>query len=171
MNIEQALLKEHTKSQTLAIQDEILRNPALFDELWQLIKSGTPPVPQRGAWVISHLGEINPDLLKPYLVDVLPLLRAPKHNAVHRALVRTLANMDIPEKYEGELYDLAISWIGSPLKPIAIRIHCMIMAARIGMPYPELREELRQVIEAHMDWGSAGYKSCGKRIIKSLKKA
>jgi hypothetical protein len=171
MNIEQALLKEHTKSQTLAIQDEILRNPALFDELWELIKSGTPPVPQRGAWVISHLGEVNPDLLKPYFADVLVLLRAPTHDAVHRALVRTLAHMDIPEEYEGELYDLAISWISSPVKPVAIRVHCMDIAARIARPYPELQDELRQVIEAQMSWGSAGYKSRGKRVIKSLKKA
>lgn len=172
MDIEAALLKEHTKVNTLAISSAILSNPALFDVLWEFVKAGKPPVPQRGAWVVSHIGEVKPDMLLPYFPDILPLLRAPKHDAVHRALVRTLAqmDMDIPEDYKGELYDLSIAWIGSPIKPIAIRIFCMDIAARIARPYPELKAELRQVIEEQMSWGSAGYKSRGKRIIKRLQK-
>lgn len=171
MDIEQALLQEHSKANTLVIRAAILDKPESFDALWQLIITGEPPLPQRGAWVLSHIGETHPEMFQPYFSEILDLLKADKHDAVHRALIRTLAQMDFPEEYEGELYDLAISWIASPAKAVAIRVFCMEVAARIAMPYPELREELCQVIEAHMSWGSAGYQSRGKRIIKSLRKA
>lgn len=171
MNIAEALLKEHSKAQTLAVCDAILKSPYLFDELWELIKSGEPPIPQRAAWVLSHLGDMNPAILYPVFAEAVALLHAPRHDAVHRALVRTMSQLKIPEDYEGELYDLSIAWIGSPLKAVALRIFCMDIAAAIAMPYPELREEIRLVIESQMDWGSAGYKSRGTRVIKRLQKA
>jgi len=171
MNIANELLKEHSKAQTLMIQGAILQSPPLFDELWELLKSGEDPIPQRAAWVLSHLGDRNPGIIVPVMREALALLQEPKHDAVHRALVRTMSRQKIPEDYEGELYDLSIAWIASPLKAVAIRIYCMEIASGIAMPYPELRDEVRMVIEAQMTWGSAGYKSRGNRVIKRLKRA
>ncbi len=155
---------------TMALSSQIVGDKQLFDDLWKLIREGTPPIPQRAAWVLSYTLESNPALMEPYFGDVLPLLRKEKHDAVHRALIRSLGFIKIPEEIEGELYDLALAWIASPAKAVALRIFSMDVAANIAMPYPELRDEVVAVIEAQMDWGSAGYKSRGKRVIKRLKK-
>jgi hypothetical protein len=61
-----------------------------------------------------------------------------------------------------------LQWLRSAKVAVAIQVWCMDIAARIAMPYPELREELAFVIEAQLPYGSAGFVSRGKKILKQL---
>jgi len=170
MNLKKELAKRYDKSHTVALSVAVLQSPELSDELWQIMRRGESPLPQRAAWVMQHVGDTKPDYLAAYEAEILPCLHQDVHPSIHRVLLRTLSLWKIPEELESELYDLTLSWVVSPAREIAIRVHAMTVAAHIAMPYPELREEVAQVIEAQMSWGSAGFKSRAKRLLKKLRK-
>jgi len=168
-DLKEALLTEHSKSNTLRIAAWIGDDPGRFNELWEIIKTGAPPLPQRASWVFGHCCERFPDLLKPHLDEIVSFLPLPHHNSIHRNFCKTLATIDIPEEHQGTLYSLAIDWIFSQKVPVAVKAHCMEIAYKIARPIPELREELAIVITDQMDYGSAGFKSRARIILKRLK--
>jgi hypothetical protein len=51
---------------------------------------------------------------------------------------------------------------------IAVKVHCMESAAKIAMPFPKLRAEVRFVIEEQMKHGSAGIKSQGAEVVETV---
>ena len=112
--------------------------------------------------------EARPSLLHPHLQAMADFLPHADHDGIRRNLVRILAHAPLPTERDGELYDLCLQWLRSAKVAVAIQAWCMDIAARIAMPYPELREELAFVIEAQLPYGSAGYVSRGKKTLKQL---
>lgn len=168
MDLESSLLAEHTKANAMAISKYIGHDPDRFAELWQLIKTGEPPVPQRASWVLDTCLEAHPVLLEPYVAEAVSLLSKPNHNAVHRNLTKVLSRILIPEDLQGNLYDLCINWLINPQIAVAVKVHSMTIAANIAAGIPELEEELSFVIKDQMEFNSSGFKARGRHILKKL---
>ena len=171
MDLKQALLQEHSKANTLAIARHILAGAPTFEALWELIKNGDPPLPQRASWVLDAVTEAEPDSFQPYLPEAVSLLLQPNHNAVHRNLLKALERTDIPEELQGELYDYCINTLLNPKALPAIQAFSMSLATKIARGIPELQEELALVIESQMEFNTASFKARGRRILSLLRKS
>ena len=147
----------------------VAQSPALFAELWSLIKTGESPIPEYGTWLLESSFALNHDLIQPHLEDMIDFFPKPNHNAIHRGLSKILAQVEIPEDYQGELFSLCIDRLLSPQVHVAIKAHSMDIAYNIASDIPELKEELALVINDQMEFNSAGFKSRGKRILKKIK--
>lgn len=170
MNLKDALLREHSKTQKDNIATNIGDSKVLFAELWEILKTGEAPLPQRAAWVFDTCTKKYPALLEAILDDVVLFMPKPNHNAIHRNITKVLARIDIPERHQGTVYSLCIDWMLSPKKEVAIKAQCMTIAFNIAKPIPELREELALVIQDQMEFNSAGFTSRGRKILKALTK-
>ena len=165
----EALLVEHSRAQRDVIADFIGNSKSRYKALWEIIKTGEPPLPQRAAWVLDEATNRHPELFDGILDEAVAFLPGKNHDAVHRAITRILGmRPNIPEEHQGMLFSLAIDWMLSPTRPVAIKVHCMSMASTIAMPIPELREELALVIKDQMDLNTVGFRSRGKKILKRL---
>ncbi len=171
MDLKQALLREHSKTNTLAIARYILAGGGAIEELWELIRNGEPPLPQRASWVLDAVTEESPESLQPYLPEAVALLQQPNHNAVHRNLLKALERTAIPEELQGELYDFCLNILMNPRSLPAIQAFSMSLAAKIAKGIPELEEELALVIESQMEFNSAAFKARGRRILSVLQKS
>ena len=171
MNLRQSLLREHSKANALAITRQILTGVFTFEELWELIRNGDPPLPQRASWVLDTVTAEAPDSLQPYLPEAVSLLLQPNHNAVHRNLLKALERTAIPEEFQGELYDFCINALLNPKALPAIQAFSMSLASKIADGIPELQEELTLVIESQMEFNTAAYKARGRRILSILRKS
>ena len=171
MELQKALLQEHSKANTVAIARSILAGTYTFEELWELIRNGAPPLPQRATWVLDAVTEKAPDSLQPYLPEAVALLLQPNHNAVHRNLLKALERTALPEELQGPLYDFCINIRLNPKALPAIQAFSMSLAAKIAAGVPELQEELALVIESQMEFNTAAYKSRGRRILSLLRKS
>ena len=171
MNLRQSLLREHSKANALAITRQILTGVFTFEELWELIRNGDPPLPQRASWVLDTVTAEAPDSLQPYLPEAVSLLLQPNHNAVHRNLLKALERTAIPEEFQGELYDFFINALLNPKALPAIQAFSMSLASKIADGIPELQEELALVIESQMEFNTAAYKARGRRILSILRKS
>lgn len=166
--LQDLLLAEHSKLHTLRIVSWVNRSPDHLAELVATVVGEDPKLAQRAAWVLSVWGEAEPASLQPHLPQLLQGLSKPQHNAVPRAILRSLALMEIPEDFSGEVFDQAFRYLQSPQQPTAIRVCAMQVAFNLALPYPELRQELRLVLETHYPTGSAGFRSRAGKLLAKL---
>ncbi|MEM7372308.1 MAG: hypothetical protein AAF587_27060 [Bacteroidota bacterium] len=169
MTLRDMILDEPTKARKTEIAAYIGDDQEKFTRLWQLIKTDSPPVPRLAAWIMEEVTAQHPFQVTAHLQDIIDFLPGDFHDGVRRNLVKILSRTPLPEDRQGELYDLSLAWLMSGNQPVAIKVWCMEICASIAWPYPELRDEVCMVIEEQMPFGSAGFRSRGKRILKRLK--
>jgi hypothetical protein len=170
MKLRRALLKEMSKANTVEIADSIGANQADFDRLMAIVLSDDNKVAQRAAWVMSHCADSYPWLVEKHVEALLLNLRLTAGDAVKRNSLRVLKNVDIPEIHMGIAADLCFGFLNSTREPIAVRVHAMVVLLNIAKRFPELGNELKQTIKAHMPYGSAGFKSIGRKTLNTLSK-
>jgi hypothetical protein len=169
MNIKEALLKEHSKAQTMRIVNFIGDDPAHVETLMSLFLADEYRVTQRASWVISYCAKTYPALISAHLDKMVGKLTEPGvHDAVKRNIVKVLADMDIPDPLCGEVMDICYRYLRSADEPIAVKAHAMSVAGKISQRYPELKPELKTMIEDMLPFGSPGIISRGKKILRSL---
>ncbi len=158
----------NSKEIVLQVIDEVRKNPSRMQELMDCFFDEDLRLCQRAAWPVGMIADYDPDLIIPYLEKMLVNLETPHHDAVIRNTFRTLQNIDIPEDIEGLAFEKAFDFLLDPNNAVGIRVFAMTVCGNIALKYPELKHELIPVIEEQMIYGSAGYISRGKRILKSL---
>ena len=168
MDIKKVLEEEHSRVATDKVLGYIQSNPDKIGELMSCFFDDNPHICQRAAWPVGDLGEKYPELLIPYLPQMISNVKEPKHDAVIRNTVRTWQYMSVPEDYLGEIFELCFNYITDPKIPVAIRAFSMKVCANICKAVPEMKEELILAIEDQLENGSAGIKSRGKNVVKQL---
>ena len=169
MDLQQELLRNPNKSQVLRIVNYIGNDRQRFQVLVNLFITGPYRLTQRASWPLSICVEKNPALAKPYLKLLLQnLTKEPLHNAVKRNTVRLLQYVNIPERLQGLAADICFKYLLDPKEPIAVRVFSMTVLANIASDKPDLKKELLLVLEDQLPYGSAGFISRARRIIKQL---
>jgi hypothetical protein len=141
-----------------------------FDQLIQLFLSDTYRISQRAAWPLSYCVEEYPELIKPHLAKVLKLLgKQGAPDAVKRNIVRFLQFIEIPKNHIGVVADTCFSLM-DPKEPIAVRVFSMSVLANITRHEPDLKKELRIIIEDQLPFASAGFRARAKKVLKELEK-
>ncbi len=168
MNIKEALLKEHSKTNTLKISNYIGSDAQLFAELMDCFLDDEWRLNQRAAWVVSHCADTYNDLILPHLEAMILNLDKEVHVAVKRNTLRVLQNVAIPEDLLGRLTNICFDALNSSETPVAIKVYAMTILANVCKIEPDLKQELYLVIEGQMPYGSPAFKSRGRRILKQL---
>ncbi len=75
----------------------------------------------------------------------------------------------IPKSSQGQVASLCFKFLNDPKQPIAVRVFSMTVLANLAREVPELQRELRILIEDQLPYGSAGFVSRGRSILKKLK--
>ena len=169
MNLREAILKEHSKAQTTHIVNYIGNDVERFAELMNLFFNDEYRVCQRAAWSVSYCGRAHPELLHPYIKKMLTNLNNPVHNAVKRNTVRVLQNIRIPKVLQG----LAVKQCFMLLEanePIAVKVFSISLLGNIAKEHPELKHELKMLIETQIPFASKGFLSRANKVLKMLEK-
>lgn len=171
MNIRDELLQEHSRKQALRIARYACGSKAHFRELMQCFLSPEYRVAQRAAWSVSWAALRQPDMIRPYIKDLVACLnRTDIHPALIRNSVRVLEQMSIPEKFHGELMNACFGFIETPATPAAIKAFSLTILFRLSDSYPEIRQELRLIIENRWETESPAFKSRARKILSALGK-
>lgn len=170
MNLEKALLQEHSKHQTIAIAKWIGNDSVKFAQFVNLFKSGDNKICQRAAWVFGHIEKQNLNIVQAHLHTLLNMLDLNMHDAVRRNIVKTLESIDIPENLIGIAADKCFKLLANPDEAIAIKVYCMSVLYTICKKEAELKNELKLLIEEELRFGGAAIKSRGNKILNLLKK-
>lgn len=169
MDLLQLLKDEHSKKQTDRIVAYIGEEKERFAQLIQLFFSGEYRITQRAAWPLSYCVRNHPELIKPYFKQLLDNLdRKDIHVAVIRNTVRLLQDVTIPAKFQGRVMSRCFEFIQAPETPIAVKAFSLTILSNLSADYPEIRGELRLIIEDQWEQATPAFRSRAKGVLKRL---
>ncbi len=169
MNIEEEILKEHSKEHALKIADYACASKSNFKQLMHCFMSNEYRLAQRAAWSVSWAARKKSQMMVPHIKDLVAVLNKPGvHNAVVRNAVRVLEAIDIPEAFHGEVMNACFNFIENPATPIAIKAFSLTTLYNLCKTYPEIKPELKLIIEDKWDNETPAFKSRGRKILANL---
>lgn len=170
-DLRQTILAEHSKSQTDKIVAWIGNSQARFDKLFDLFLNDEYRVVQRAAWPLSYSVIRNPSFIEPHFQKLVRNLSRPGlHDAVKRNTLRLLQEIEIPARYHGELMTLCFDYIASISEKPAIKAFSLTILYHLSTRYPEIRSELKTIIEERWDFETAAFRSRGRKILAAIQK-
>jgi hypothetical protein len=171
MDVREVILREHSKAQAVKIAKFIGADPKKFTFLVGVFLKGPYRVTQRAAWPLSLVVEQHPALILPHLKKILDHLKQPGiHDAVKRNTMRLLQFIDVPKRYHGRVADICFTFLRARKEAVAIRVFSMTVLANISMQNPELKPELKMIIEDQLPYESPAFVSRARRLLKGVGK-
>ncbi|XZF12726.1 hypothetical protein ACTHGU_13140 [Chitinophagaceae bacterium MMS25-I14] len=170
MNLRNEILKEHSKQQALKIAVWIGKNPERFNQLIGFFMHDEYRVVQRSAWIVSIVGEKHPGLIQPHLAELVARMQEEGVPvAVKRNVVRILQHQQIPEALHGPVMNTCFDLLADPKETVAVRVFSMTVLGNLAHTYPEIKQELRTIIEDQLEQGAtAGFIARAKKLLPRL---
>ncbi len=109
------------------------------------------------AFIKKHLGQLVTNLKKKNL-----------HDAVKRNTIRLLQEVQIPEKYQGDIMNICFDFLISPDEKPAIKAFSLTVLDNLSQIYPEIKPELKTIIEDRWDYETAAFRARARKILKGL---
>ena len=169
MIIREAILEEHSKANATRIANYACSSPKRFKELMDCYLEPEYRIAQRAAWSVSWAAQKNPKLVTPYIgVLVAALQRKNAHPAVIRNAVRVLEFLEIPEEDHAEVMNACFGFIENIQTPAAIKAFSLTTLFNLSKVYPDIRHELKLIIEERWDDETPAFRARGKKILRAI---
>jgi len=171
MKLRDELLKEHTKENCMRIVRWIGDSEERFAQLVDLFINEEYRVVQRAAWPLSYVLQDHPELAKKHLPVLLDNLDNPAvGSAAKRNTIRALQTVPIPEKYHGVVMNHCFNYISSPTEKPAVKAFSLTVLENLSKIYPDIKGELKMIIEDAMPNETAAFISRAKKILARMSK-
>jgi hypothetical protein len=169
MKLKEEILKEHSKAQCTKIVKWVGSSQQRFDGLFSLFLNDEYRVVQRAAWPVCYCVDEHPALINKHWKELMQYLKKTNlHDAVKRNSLRLMQDIELPEKHHGEIMDRCFTYMESPKESLAVKVFSMSVLGNLAKHYPEIKAELKLIIEDQLPHQSAGFKSRAKKILKQL---
>lgn len=168
-DVRKALCDSHRRTAeavALAARSE----PLIFRHALDLCWEDPYPISMRAARVIQFCCEANPEMLYPFLDEVMEKFPDSRIEGVRRGFLKVFSeNMDLHLlKETGKLLNICFNCLLDVSQPYAIRIYAMEVIFRFCHLEPELIPELRSTLEFILPEAPPSIQSRGRRILKKL---
>jgi hypothetical protein len=169
MYLEREILREHTKAQRDRIITYVGQDANRLAELVTLFLKGDYRLTQRASWPLSYIAERHPQLFAPHTKKIVHNLKTPGlPDAVRRNTVRLLQFIKIPAALEGTVAGLCFTFLQDKKETIAVRVFAMSVLAQMARKQPELKNELRIIIEDQLPYAGPAVRSRAVRVLREL---
>ncbi len=170
MNLKEALLADRSRKLTEKVARYVGADTTRFKELMKLFFCSETILTQQAAWIMNVCVEKHPFLVNPFLEKMIDNLAKPVHDGVKRSTVRVLQDVEIPEKLIGKTADHCFTLLTKSSEPVAVKVFSMSVLLKIAKKEPELKNELKIIIEDQMPFAKPAFLSRGREVLKELEK-
>jgi len=167
MNIREELEREHSTASRNRIIDYV-DDENKMKELMDCFFSDDLRICQRASWPLTFIARKSPWLFNPYHERLVANLDKPHHDAVIRNTVRIYEDIAIPESIEGLLFEKCFEYLVDRKVAIAIRAFSMTILEKLVIKFPDLQNELVEIIKEYMPEEKPAFRSRGRKILKRL---
>lgn len=167
MDFYKALDTDSSKKIIDLVSDAVGNNPDNFKQVFDILLLEIPQISSRAGRVVTLSCEKYPELIKPYLHDLIKKLPKMKNQAVLRSVLKIfMLNMKLikSEKEESILLDNCLRYLAEKEYEIAVKAYSMDILYKLSKRYPELCYEIAAVIKNQLPYSSAGIKSRAKQL-------
>jgi len=169
-DIEEYLDKSYGKIYALALAQALSEQAERIPDLLQIIYKEEEPLSRRGAWYLSTLFDHHPQLVLPYVDEMIIRVEHVKTPAIIRALLRTISKTTIPENHHGFLVQYTSECILSSKSEAAIQLFALDLFFQIAKIQPDLFFELESMIDIIYPEASKGIRNKCRNLLKAIEK-
>jgi hypothetical protein len=90
------------------------------------------------------------------------------HNAVKRNTMRLLQFAKIPKAYSGQVVEKCFHYLLDKKEAVAVKVFSMTVLSHIVRNEPELKHELRIIIEDYLPYATPGFISRARKVLKEI---
>lgn len=149
---------------------ELSNKPEYFALLMSITLLDTKQGSWRAAYLADKIHDDFPELLIPYLPEIIKKLETEKNESKKRHYLKLISMNNIEPKYFGFLFDYCLNVFTSSKEAIAVRVHAMQILYNISEKEKDLKPEILAIIEHELEFHStAGIKSRGSKLLKKLR--
>ena len=149
--------------------NEIGKNPECFKLLIEIALHNNDPKSWRAAYMVDKIHDDSPDLLLPFLEELILKLQTEKNSSKKRHFLKLISMNKIPQNHFSFLVDYCLNALSSAKEPPAVRVHAMQILFNISDKEPGLKPEILAVIEHEMEFhATPGIISRGSKLAKKL---
>lgn len=142
------LIKPQSKNSAFKMEIHLAENNKLLKLAIKKLLNGTKREQQVISWPLSNIGLKSPEKLIPYMDKLSDLFLNPNtHPAIKRNLLRFFESVEIEEKFQVKILDKCLSIIAKCTEPVAVIAFSITVANNIVKNYPELSNELHEVVK------------------------
>ncbi len=168
MNIREAIMVGKSGTLSNAVVKYAIEHKEAFKELMACFFDQDLMVCQRSAISVGKIAMADQKCIEPYINKMIAAQANPINSAIRRNVIRTFSLIDIPEKHRGLIFELSFNYLNDPKEAIAVRAFSITICGKMCSHYPELKEELLQVLCLHEEFGSPGFKAQARKVRKQL---
>ena len=158
----------NSKQAVLMLGSYIANNPDFIDHILLLMREMNKPKHWKAAWVFDHVYQEDKGLILPYIDTLITLFKESKSQSVLRICGKLLTFHPVTDKLDGDFINVCFDMLISPNVAVAIKVHAMQLVFNISEVYPELKPELKIVIQEQIPNNTAGFKSRANKLLKKL---
>lgn len=168
MDLRAEILKENSKENAERIATWIGDNPTSMQQFMHIFLHDEYRVVQLAAHVLGKVGDIHPEQVEQHIDVLVKRMTAPDvHVAVKRNVVRVLQNIQIPERLHGDVMNTCFNLLADVKETVAVRVFCMTILDNLSEYYPEIKQELRTILQDQLEQGcTAAFRSRASKILK-----
>ena len=123
------------------------------------------------SWALSKVSDIDPAALSQYLAVMIDALPGVPNESVQRSFMRVIMRSrldDIPLSHHARLIDYCMAIMRQEEIPVAPKAYGMeILASFCGL-YPDMVNEVAELIQLALTDASGGMKAAGRKVILRL---
>lgn len=171
MDIREKILEIRTIFDKAAFVDYFVDRPKAFNELLECIFNLEEyPFKEYASWILIHISQANKIDLSSYYEQLVDVLFKTDDQTVLRNVTRTLYDFELTDYRESEFIDLLISFIQNYDNKVALQVYSIYILSKFVKRYPELKEEITEIIALHRTGKTVSYKVAERNFIKSVAK-
>lgn len=145
----QVLLPDSSRNTAQKAAKIMIEYPENIPNMLSLAFQNSGMLSTRAANVIDKTNDIHPDLIAPFVIEIIKKLSDLKIDGNKRCLLRTVKNyvQTIDEDMVSDLYDYCVNTALKPEEKIAIKNFCIEILEQCMVRYPELKPEINTILE------------------------
>jgi hypothetical protein len=169
MTRSQKIIKLSNRDNDSQLIDYVRDNSISFNSLINTYLEGPYRRTQRLAGAVTQIATETPALLKPHFKRIIDALNDPHAStALKRNTIRMFQFVPVPGNRQGELIDICFRYLQDKNETIAVKVFSMSVLELLTSNYPELRRELRIVLEDQLTYAGPAFRSRGFKVLKKL---
>ncbi|MBN2174988.1 MAG: hypothetical protein JW731_12715 [Bacteroidales bacterium] len=145
-------------------------NPETFKKVLDFAMEDNGQFAMRAARVVNLAALNHPELMQPYINDIVKRLPGFKNDGLKRGIAKTLSerSFELEENTLGILVDTCFQWLNDPQEKIALKVYSMDILYRVSQSYPDIKPELISSLENELPKSSEAVGNRSKKILKKL---
>ncbi len=149
------------------VVQDILRNPTLFEEVFEGVLDDDPIVRMRSADALEKVSSKHPEYLQPFKKRLINEVSKIKQQEVRWHIAQMFSYLEVNERERDQIINILLSYIDTSDSKIVKTFSMQTLADFAGKD-KVVRPKILKILEELVKTGSPAMKSRGRKLIKKL---